>query len=127
MLRPARAPATVIGTQGRGLRVTSSDYVPPTLRLDQPSDSTIAVSGELDMASAPQLAAAIEQIAGRGQNDIVLDLSELRFCDSSGLSVFVQAHRDLRAAGGGLTLRNPSERLLMLLATTKLDDELNID
>jgi anti-anti-sigma regulatory factor len=38
----------------------------------------------------------------------------------------VQAHRDLQAAGGGLTLRSPSERLRMLLATTKLDDELNI-
>jgi len=109
------------------MRVPSSDYEPPMLRLDQQSDSTIAVSGELDMATAPQLAAAIEQAARRGQNEIVLDLSGLRFCDSSGLSVFVRAHRDLQTAGGGLTLGNPSERLRMLLATTNLDDELNID
>lgn len=106
--------------------MTTSDHVPPTLEVEEQSQDTIAVSGELDMASAPRLGAALRRLQDSGQRDIVLDLSNLQFCDSSGLSVFVQAHRDLRAAGGRLVLRSPSERLRMLLTATQLDQELEI-
>lgn len=106
--------------------MTTSDHVPPTLEVEERTQDTIAVSGELDMASAPRLAAALSRLQEAGQQEIVLDVSNLQFCDSSGLSVFVQAHRDLRTAGGRLVLRSPSDRLRMLLAATQLDQELEI-
>lgn len=114
------------GPLAGGVEVTTSDPVPPTLEVEERSRDTIVVSGELDMASAPRLAAALRRLQEAGQHDITLDLGDLQFCDSSGLSVFVQAHRDLRTAGGRLVLRNPSERLRMLLTATQLDQELEI-
>lgn len=107
--------------------MTTSDYVPPTLEVQERAQDTLAVSGELDMASAPRLSAALSRLQAAGQHNVVLDVSDLQFCDSSGLSVFVQAHRDLRSAGGRLVLRGPSERLRMLLSATRLDRELDID
>jgi anti-sigma B factor antagonist len=78
------------------------------------------------MATAPQLVAALERLVAEGTVRVVLELQGLQFCDSSGLSVFVQAHQTLRADGGSLQLRHPSQRLRALLATTALDHELDI-
>jgi anti-sigma B factor antagonist len=97
------------------------------LRIDHRADGSIAVSGELDMATAPRLVATLDRLPGEGTAPLVLDLSDLAFCDSSGLSVFVQVHQALRATGRSLVLRNPSERLRSLLSTTQLDRELDID
>lgn len=106
--------------------MTTPDQVPSALRVEESQDA-LAVSGELDLASAPQLGAAVERRIATGQGDVVLDLSGLQFCDSTGLSVFVDAHRSLRAQGRRLILRNPSSRVNKLLATTKLDQELEVE
>lgn len=106
--------------------MTTPDHVPSALRVEENQDA-LAVSGELDLASAPQLGLAVERRIAAGQGDVVLDLSGLQFCDSTGLSVFVDAHRSLRAQGRRLILRNPSSRVNKLLATTKLDQELEIE
>jgi anti-anti-sigma factor len=78
------------------------------------------------MATAPQLFSTVERSIADDVVDVVIDLGALRFCDSSGLSFFIQAHQTLSAAGGSLVLHNPSDRLRGLLATTSLDHELNI-
>jgi anti-sigma B factor antagonist len=96
------------------------------LRVDARPGDILVLSGELDMATAPQLLAALERLTTEGVSRIVLELSGLQFCDSSGLSVFVQAHQALQAEGGALQLRHPSARLSALLATTSLDHELDI-
>lgn len=110
----------------KGSQVPSSDDATPMLRVETPSKGTIVVSGELDMATAPQLVAIVDRLVADNVVDIVIELDRLAFCDSSGLSFFVQAHQTLRAAGGSLVLHNPSDRLRGLLATTSLDHELNI-
>jgi anti-anti-sigma factor len=107
--------------------VSSREHSSPVLRINQKPDGSIAVSGELDMATAPRLVARLDRLPDAGTAPLVLDLRDLAFCDSSGLSVFVQVHQTLRATGRSLVLRNPSERLRALLLTTQLDRELDID
>jgi anti-sigma B factor antagonist len=107
--------------------VSSREHSPPVLRIDENADGSIAVSGELDMATAPRLLARLDRLPGPSTTPLVLDVHELEFCDSSGLSVFVQVHQTLRATGRSLVLRNPSARLRSLLMTTQLDRELDID
>jgi anti-sigma B factor antagonist len=107
--------------------VTTSDRVPSALQIEEHEGGPLAASGELDLASAPQMAAALGQRIAAGAGDVVVDLSGLQFCDSTGLSVFVEAHRSLQNAGRRLVLRNPSSRVHKLLVTTKLDQVLDVD
>jgi len=53
----------------------------------------ITLYGELDLATSPQLVAAIEQAERSGKPEIVIDLGELSFVDSSGINAVVQLHR----------------------------------
>ena len=57
----------------------------------------VALNGELDCQSAPELADALSQAATNGR-PVVVDLSELRFIDSSGLHVLMSGGS---ANGGG--------------------------
>jgi anti-sigma B factor antagonist len=100
------------------------------LRLDVTDDGdtvTIVLGGELDLATAPELWAAIDHALARGRKHLVLDLVDLGFVDSTGLGVFVRAGKELRASGGRLTLRHPGERVAKLLAITGLEEVFDID
>jgi anti-anti-sigma factor len=65
---------------------------------------TIALTGELDMASVPALQATIEQTCAEGAGEIVLDLAELRFLDSAGLRLILVAQETCEAHGCRLRL-----------------------
>lgn len=76
-----------------------------SLALEQRDAATaIVLAGELDMASAPRLHAAITDLIGRGQVRIIVDLDQLAFCDSAGLNAFVQGDKQCTARGGWLRL-----------------------
>lgn len=94
----------------------------PALHIVGPTDGVIALSGELDMASAPQLEAAVQRLVDAGAQHATIDVSDLTFCDSTGLGVFVATNNKLPA---GLSLRRPSPQLLKLLHTTGLEAELD--
>ena len=107
--------------------MSSTGHESPTLHIEARPEGGLIVSGELDLATAPQLRAALERLTtDDGPEQVVLDLSGLRFCDSSGLSVFVQSHQAMRDAGRTLVLDRPTQRLRDLLATTALDNELDV-
>lgn len=96
---------------------------PLHLRVDKAGGAVrITLRGELDVDTAPALWAAIDRAIADGVLSIVLDLSELSFSDSTGLGVFVRAGKELRDAGGGLTLRHPDERITRLLEITGLQE-----
>jgi anti-anti-sigma factor len=63
----------------------------------------VRLRGEIDLATAPGLRDGLFELLRPGVGLIVLDLSEVSFCDASGLGVLVGSHR--RAAKLGITLR----------------------
>jgi anti-sigma B factor antagonist len=80
--------------------------------------TVIAVSGELDVASAPELDDLLRRTDGEA---VTLDLSGVRFIDPAGLRVLLVAQRDIDARGGQLVIRQPSwpvRRLAQLSGTT---------
>ena len=81
---------------------------------------TIYLRGEIDMATCERLRDALEPHVGP-QQTITVDLDGIEFMDSSCLNVFAQTHRSLRADGGALILRNPSEIAQRVLAITGLE------
>lgn len=66
--------------------------------------SILALSGELDLSTAARLQEAIDDLVARGRHRVVLDLTGLTFCDSTGLTTFVRGNRDCTAKGGWLRL-----------------------
>ncbi|MGB9185351.1 MAG: STAS domain-containing protein [Solirubrobacteraceae bacterium] len=78
----------------------------------------IAVSGELDLASSPSLEAELKRVADTGSELLVLDLRQLEFMDSTGLSVIVKAHQRLADEGRSLYVVRGSQQVQRLLDLT---------
>lgn len=67
----------------------------------------VRVVGEVDLASAPVLREALnELIEAQGNLAVQLDFADLTFLDSTGIGVLVRALRSIRQKGGDLTLTN---------------------
>jgi anti-sigma B factor antagonist len=88
--------------------------------------SWVALTGELDLASAPQLQQVLDQLCRDGFREVVLDLAGLDFLSAIGLEVFVRADDQLRAVGGRLILNRPRPLARRILALTELDTVLTI-
>ncbi|GII21809.1 STAS domain-containing protein [Planosporangium mesophilum] len=87
---------------------------------DPDGDTVLRIRGELDLSTAEQLRAAAAPYLTAGGR-LVLDLSEVTFCDSTGLAVLVGFHKRLAASGGGLELYAPVQRVRHLLHITGLN------
>ena len=80
--------------------------------------TVVELSGELDIATAPELEDALNKI-DPDDGPVVLDLRELEFMDCAGAHLLVDNDHRLRQAGQSLLLvvadRGPIERVLALL------------
>jgi anti-anti-sigma factor len=95
--------------------------------LDNPDDSVIVtVRGHLDVDSATVLNTALDQVLDRPAPRVVVDLSGVEFCDSTGLSAFVVGHNRAAAGGGWVRLASPSDWMRRLLDTVGLTGRLGI-
>ncbi|MBL1067486.1 STAS domain-containing protein [Streptomyces sp. 7-21] len=80
-----------------------------TVRAEQRSEwSVLRVAGELDMATSPTVRQHVHDAVAEGRRFLVLDLSEVWFCDSSGIGELVAARRLMRSCSGQLRLILPA-------------------
>ncbi|MFI6070938.1 STAS domain-containing protein [Actinoplanes sp. NPDC051343] len=80
----------------------------------------LTATGEIDRESQSVLGEAAAS-ALEGDNDrLVIDLSAVSFCDSSGLSLFVRLHRRLAERGGSLRLAGAQPLVRTVLEATNL-------
>jgi anti-anti-sigma factor len=83
----------------------------------------VAVAGELDLASVPELRAALEAAAQSGL-PVVLDVSDVTFIDSTALGALLRANDELASDGPGMVLVCPGGPVRRLLMLTRLEDRL---
>ena len=78
--------------------MTSMPLDPGEARFTPAADGSpvIEASGEVDVATAPDLAAALDAMIGSGAPNIVVDMEQVSFIDSSGLGTLVAAFIKLR-------------------------------
>lgn len=86
----------------------------------------IRLVGEVDTVSSARLRAVLGEQVDEA-NDVVLDLSGVRFIDSSGLGVLVGALRRAEAGGHRLALRAPTSSLQRVLEMTGLANAFPIE
>jgi anti-sigma B factor antagonist len=85
---------------------------------------TFVLTGELDLASAPELEAMVAQACADGASEILLDLSRLRFIDSSGLKAILSARSLCETNRCELYLTPAQEPVQRLFELTRLVDKL---
>jgi anti-anti-sigma factor len=80
----------------------------------------VTLAGDLDLYSADNVRACLAGLVDRAVTQIVVDLGAVAFCDSVGLSAFVDGHRRCRAAGGYLRLAAATPFLRRVLSVVGL-------
>lgn len=84
----------------------------------------LVVSGELDVASVGDVQSALEELRGSGWEDIVLDLRDVSFIDSTGLTLLMAADDRARREDWRLSVFAGCEPLERLLSVTCLSSPL---
>lgn len=85
-----------------------------------PGQAVLVASGRLDLVSAHELRAAVEQVVAAGRTRVVVDLSGVPFVDSSGLGMLVGGLKHARQAGGELRIAGAGAQVKTVLELTKL-------
>ena len=90
--------------------------------VDHPDDgvAVVALRGQLDIDTAAHLRGALRMVLRRPVPRIVVDLSDLTFCDSIGLSSLALAHNHCVESGGYLRLAAPNPFLRKVLTVVGL-------
>ncbi|MBM2617123.1 STAS domain-containing protein [Actinoplanes sp. LDG1-06] len=88
---------------------------------DHRSDiSVLELRGELDSDTAVQLHTMLADLLERPVPRIVVDLTDLKFCDSVGLSAFITCKQVIDARGGWLSFAGANPFLVQLMETVGL-------
>lgn len=81
----------------------------------------VAAAGEIDVFTAPDLDAELTKAVDSGQGNMIIDLREVSFLDSTGLGILVKCLKQAKTAGGSLRLVVSSEKIRKIFDITGLD------
>ena len=105
---------SVLGFEVRTAQLTPSIYV-------------VSVTGEIDAFTSPTLEQELELVLGDGASNVVVDLGEVAFIDSTALRVLLRALPRFSGRGGKLVLVTDDRRVLKTLEITGLDMKFTVE
>jgi anti-sigma B factor antagonist len=88
--------------------------------------TTVAVHGELDLLTAPKLAARIGELLRVEPCDVVLDLGETEFIDSAGLAILLNVQRRLERRGRQLRVICDDGPVRRVIELARLEEALGV-
>jgi anti-sigma B factor antagonist len=83
--------------------------------------TVLALSGKLTLDDAGQLKGKVTSLLGAGHKQIVLNLGDVSYIDSSGLGEMVSCHTTATRENGAIKLAKLGKRALDLIVITKLN------
>lgn len=99
--------------------------MPPEFSLTEESlngdGHVIAVQGEIDLFTAPELKQKLTDAIEGGTTRIVVDLTDTTFLDSTALGVLIGAVKRLRSRDGALVIVNVDQNIAKTFEITGLD------
>jgi anti-sigma B factor antagonist len=81
----------------------------------------IALTGEVDLYTAPEFKQELLRVIGEGAKQVVVDFSDTTFIDSTTLGVLVGGVKRLRPEGGQLSLICSDRNIVKIFEITGLD------
>jgi anti-sigma B factor antagonist len=91
---------------------------------EQPIDAerhVLAVRGEIDLFTAPELKQVLAESIEGGRIRIIVDLTDTTFLDSTALGVLIGAVKRLRSRDGALAIVNIDDNIAKTFEITGLD------
>lgn len=93
---------------------------------DHGDRTVVHVRGEIDVYTAPLVREKLDEQITAGRNDLVVDLTDVTFLDSTGLGVLVGRLKLTRSLGGSMRIVGTDDRVLKVFAITGLDKVFDI-
>ena len=87
----------------------------------------VSLRGELDFEEAPSVSRVLDELRIDGARGVVVDLSDLTFIDSSGISVLVAAGRAAASSGGMLVVAAPGSHVRRVFEIVNLSELVPVD
>lgn len=87
---------------------------------DREGIAILALKGRLTVGEASTLRDQINQLIAKGRHNVILDLAQVDYIDSTGLGSMVICYTSVKKSGGALKLLNLNKRNIELLLLTKL-------
>jgi anti-sigma B factor antagonist len=82
----------------------------------------VTISGEIDLYTAPRLHSELAAVLADGMPArVVIDMSGVEFCDSTGMNVLLSCLRRVHERGGELEIASPKPAVRKILQVTGLD------
>jgi anti-sigma B factor antagonist len=95
-------------------------------RLIDGDTHVVAVTGEIDLFTAPEFKQRVTAPIEAGRRHVIVDLTDTTFIDSSSLGVLIGAHRRLRRNGGSLVIVSNRDAISKTFRITGLDSVFTI-
>lgn len=87
-----------------------------------PEGIRVILSGHIDNNNAPLVERKLEEIAKRGDVNIVLNMNQVYYLCSSGIKVILKIYKETKNAGGKLKIEEPSPSVKNVLKITAFDE-----
>lgn len=87
---------------------------------------TVAPSGDIDIATAPAITAALDRVCAGTAPAVIIDFAEVSFADSTAISVLLRARASLTAQDRTLSVINVRPAQLKMFQTIGLCELLNV-
>lgn len=110
------------GDMGAVIGLTHSLQLELAYEVAADGKATVRVRGELDIATADQAYAYLRDVVDSQDGPVMMNLSELSFCDAAGLGVLAKVAGYARRSGRSLKLTAARPALLRIMAITGLDE-----
>jgi anti-sigma B factor antagonist len=107
----------LVETGGRaleGIRLETSTHEVDGIKV-------LDVAGEIDVYTAPKFKEAVNQIINEGQKDLVVNMEQVTYMDSSGFGTLLSATKRLRPEGGTVNLVACNSAIDRMLRITRLN------
>jgi anti-sigma B factor antagonist len=105
-------------------------FASPQFELDEesldPRTHLISVRGEVHVSTAPEFSERLNDAIAGGKTGVIIDMTQVDFIDSTGLSVLLNALRRVTRQQGTLSLAVSNPTVLRLFEITRLDSTFDI-
>ncbi len=89
---------------------------------ENPEARTVALSGEVDFTVTPKIRERLAAFIDATTGDVIVDLGDLEYIDSSGLAVMIEARKILAVKGRNITISSISPQVRRLFELTQIGD-----
>jgi anti-anti-sigma factor len=116
------APNGESGEMGAVIDLTQALQLELKYQVAADGKATVRVRGELDIATADQAYAYLRDVVDSQDGPVMMNLSELSFCDAAGLGVLARVAGHARRSGRSLRLTAARPTLLRIMHITGMDE-----